>query len=115
MIVSTILLSANNCYVDKDGNLPTRPEFDKELLATLLKGQAVSVEGYNMLPPSLKNLCFKNVTQEPYPITIPEIDALSDLLIVSRSNDYIVGGKEFRFDNFTLLVKQPLVAIYKRK
>ena len=111
MKVGTILLTANNQYVKDDGSLPKRPKHDKELLTALATRKVVSLDGYNMLPPSIQKLvlCTNDTTEMP--ITIPEISQ-SDLLIVSKSADKFEGGKIFRFDNFKCLVKDRKVEIW---
>ena len=116
MIVSTILLTRDDHYVDSHGILPLRPSHDKTLLRELVRGQIISPEAIEMLPASICNVGVWDNTQEPtIGITILEIDALTDLLIVSRSNGIILDGKKFRFDNFTLLVKCTNIEIWKRK
>jgi len=113
MIVSTILLSPENVYVDKDGNLPYRPNFDKDLLREVVRGQRVSFKAKEMLPESIASLAysshFPNVG-----ITIPEIDELTDLLIVIRSADHI-EGKKFRFDNFYPILKLKDIELWRRR
>ena len=116
MIVSTILLSTNNCYVDRQGKLPERPSFDKELLTTICSGQVVSKVGYKMLPPSIKDKVIMTEQVEPeVGITISEIDGLTDLLLVVRSKQECLGGKEFRFTNFECIIKDTQIEIWKRK
>ena len=114
-MIATLLLTKDNVYVSEDGKLPVRPKFDKDLLTGLAKGLVVSKAGYDMLPSSIKSEVFCDQRESTFPVTIKEIDGLTDLLIVSRSDEYIVEGKEFRLDNFTLLVKQPSIEIYKRR
>jgi hypothetical protein len=112
MRVATILLSPSNKYVDKDGNLPSRPRHDKALLAGLLSGNIVSPAGYKLLPPSLQALCMNNPYRSPtFPITIKEI-ASAELLIVSRSSLEVEGGKEFRLKGFKCLVKDRKVELW---
>mgnify|MGYP006883055741 CR=1 FL=1 len=116
MIVSTILLTRDNHYVDDNGNLPDRPTFDKPLLTGLCKNQEVSQDAYDMLPPSIRQIVRGVTEEEPtIGITIPEIDGLTDLLIVSRSNGTIYSGKKFRFNNFKLLANDMSLEIWKRK
>ena len=118
MIVGTILLDPFDRYVDEEGNLPSpRPIFDKDLLRELVKGEIISNEGFELLPPSIANVA-KDITskREPtVPITISEIDALSDILIVVRTTKAISGNRTFRFDNFKMIVKQPSLEIWVRK
>ena len=115
MIASTLLLSADNYYVDANGNLPHRPEFDKKLLAALCKDQYVSLDGYKMLPPSIRDTA-QLAKQEPtVGITIPEIDGLTDLLIVVRSFIPLGRGKKFRLDKFERIVQLSSLEIWRRK
>ena len=116
MIVGTILLDADDCYTYDNGELPNRPTFDKELLTFLVKGKAVSHKGYRMLPMSIKKVISEITSKEPeFPVTIPEIDGLSDLLIVSRGNKNGENGKKFRFDKFKLITTQREIEIWKRR
>lgn len=111
MVVSTILLTKSNKYIDANGNLPKRPTHDKTLLAELVSSQlSVSEEGYNTLPPSIQKLCIVDTNYKML-ITIPEI-ANSELLIVSRSTEDFEDGKEFRLDNFKCLVKDRKVELW---
>jgi hypothetical protein len=117
-VVNTILLSQDDCYVDKDGNLPARPYFDKELLYAFCKGQSVSLRGYDMLPPSIQQVV--NIVDERHitaAITIPEIDAHCDILIVVRSNEHFGpdNGKKFMFDKFKPIVLNGGLEIWSRK
>ena len=115
MIVSCILLSPDNVYVDQFDSLPDRPDFDKELLTTLCRNMVVSSKGYEMLPPSIRALVIENPSREPeIGITIDEIDALTDLLIVVRSKTRI-DGRRFRLDRFEPIVIDTKIEIWKRK
>jgi len=117
-MITTLLLTKNDQYLI-EGRLPKRPDFDKDLLAGLAKGLTVSKKGYDMLPNSIKKEvhCPIGISKEPnFPITIPEISGLADILLVVRSLE--IGGsdsKVFRFDNFELLLKQRDIEIYMRK
>ena len=97
MKVGTILLDQVNNYIDNCGNLPIRPDFDKELLTTLVRGRSVSLAGFNMLPPSIRREI--NPRADIVAITIKELDAC-DVLIVSRSPIMYETGKKFRLDKF---------------
>lgn len=116
MIVSTLLLDQNNCYVNDKGELPRRPAFDKELLQTLCTGQTISNHAAVMLPPSILDVVGHISSGQPtIGITIPEIDALTDLLLVTRSSCAVKEGKTFRMDNFKLITEQGEIEIWKRK
>jgi hypothetical protein len=115
MVVSTINLTYDNVYVNKDGKLPTRSSFDKELLTALCKNQIVSTKAYNMLPGSIRRDVTSTHKVEPtIGITIDEIDGLTDLLIVVRSIDDC-KGKKFRFDRFRLITKQGEIELWIRQ
>ena len=116
MIVGTILLTADRQYVIDEGRLPARGNWDKELLTTLAKGNAVSKEGYEMLPPSIRDLVHITGGQPTFPVTISEIDALSDILIVSHSYEISTIGKVFNLDrSFKLLTSGKKTSIWIRK
>jgi len=111
-IVATLLLDRNDNYVLEDGSLPRRPQWDKALLETFVIGESLSEDGYNMVGKKLKENVF--VTHgEPYPITIPEINALADIILVTRS--YTSGkGKRFRFNNFEKVLSTGQLEIWRR-
>ena len=117
MIVSTILLTKDNFYINENGDLPKRGSHDKRLLTELVRGQTISIKAAEMLPPSIKGLAqvISDKVEPTIGITIEEIAALSDILIVSHSTELIVRGKQFRLDGFELLVKDRKTSIYKRK
>ena len=102
MTVGTILLDELNNYVGDNKTLPLRPEWDKALLHTLVKGKGVSEAAYEMLPPSIQKVCYIDAVDN-YPITIKEISEQSDYLLVNRSAEVKPGGKVFRLDNFKLI------------
>ena len=98
-MVGTILLDKDNHYVDNCGGLPKRPPFDKELLSAVCKGQTISYEGFDLLPPSITNIMSRANDDYSVPITIREL-VEADVFIVVRSVQPCNGGKKFRFDNF---------------
>lgn len=113
MRVGTILLNPQDMYVNTKGNLPARPSFDKAFLAGLCDGESVSLDGYRLLPPSMRKI----VTCSPMfnmAVTIPEL-AEVDLLIVSRSSEIFEGGKVFRFNDFIQILKTEEIEIWKKK
>jgi len=115
-IVGTILLTADRQYVIDEGRLPVRGNWDKELLTTLAKGNTVSQKGYEMLPPSIQDVVHITSGEPTFPVTIPEIDSLSDLLIVSHSYEISTVGKEFDLDrSFELLTVGKKTSLWKRK
>ncbi len=115
MIFGTILLDINDKYIDKNGELPERPYFDKHLLTALVENNRVSPEGYELLPPSIQKVAKCTALWPTLPITVPEISELSDLLMVVRSYNPVEGGKVFRMDNFTQIARTGRIEIYKRR
>ena len=114
-IYATILLDEKDHYVYDDGNLPIRPDFDKELLRDIYKNETVTEKGYNMLPPSIRKKV--DITQDgpTAPVTVPEIDALADILLVIRGKHRCRSGKVFRFDNFMPILKEGNLEIFRRR
>lgn len=113
-MLGTILLTYDNIYLNTDDNsLPSRPEYDKELLTALCKGNTVSEDGYYLLPKSIQKQIVRSTIYN-IPITIREL-AKADILIVSRSYQNIVRGKVFRLDDFKLIVKDKKIEIWGRK
>ena len=100
MKVGIILLSRNNYYVDTFGNLPCRPNFDKELLLALCKGQR-AVVGPNTrkaLPNSISNIIKEVPWEDDYDINLGIVPLQVNpphLLIVVRSDAFLLGGKRF--------------------
>lgn len=99
-MVGTILLDKHNHYVDNEGNLPVRPEGDKELLKTLVSGSILSGHAFKILPKSISSVArgYSSISYN-VPITIRELSE-AKLLIVHRSPIEIEQGKKFRLDNF---------------
>ena len=111
-IVATLLLDLNDNYVLNDGSLPKRPQWDKALLKTFVAGESLSKAGYDMLPRSMQSIV--TIDEPTFTVTIPEIDASADILLVSRS--YTKGkGKQFKFDNFKQVLKTGQLEIWRRK
>ena len=115
MITATILLDSNDCYVDWNGKLPQRPHYDKELLTAFVSMGLISQAGKDMLPSSMKDISTLTLSEPTLPITIPEIDGLTDLLIVSRSVKKVQGGKVFRMDNFKHIASGGRIELWVRK
>jgi len=113
-MINTILLDPNDNYVDNNGNLPKRPDYDKKLLKAFTLNQTVTQNGYDGLPPSMRK--FLTVTEDlkeiTMAVTIPEIAKYSDVLLVNRSSENLENGKKFRLDNFKLLTKQGQLEIW---
>lgn len=106
MTEGIILLSQNNCYVDKNGNLPKRPHFDKEFLLGVVKNKKVlcSKNTLATLPKSVLQAA-AYITTDPKDswevnLGIETFQVPPDTLYVVRSNELITkGGLEFRFDS----------------
>jgi hypothetical protein len=114
-MIGTILLTKDNKYVKADGNLPSRPSFDKELLTALCTGALVSKEGYEMLPPSIRKVIQNVCLHYDTPITIKELGK-AEVLIVVRSLELVDStAKEFRLNKHSLIVKQKDIEIWRLK
>ena len=115
-IVSTILLDQHDNYLCY-GKLPIyRPEWDKKLLTALCKGEVVSNDGIKCLPKSISDIMIHTSEVEPHPVTVPEIDGLTDILIVVRTDSKCnLHAKRFRFDRFRPIVKTDELEIWERK
>ena len=113
-MISTILLTQENVYVKEDGTLPSRPSHDKSILSNMLKGHTVTKKGFAMLPNSMKKDVFCDERSPSFPVTVPEIEALSDIILVVRSIE-LCRGKVFRLDSFELLLKNRDIELWIRK
>ena len=115
-IYSTILLDENDNYLCEE-KLPHRPLWDKELLKSMVSEEIISKQAAELLPKSIRETA-RAVTNEIQPtigITIKEISALSDILIVIRSTKICKGtGKKFRFTNFKRILREFNLEIWKR-
>ena len=100
MLVGTILLDLNDKYIDCDNALPVRPDFDKELLKSVVSKGFVSMRGLAILPPSIQREANYKTSEVPnIAVNISELGR-ADILIVSRSPKVLKGGKRFRLDKF---------------
>ncbi len=99
MTVGIILLSPDGFYLDADGFLPQRPEFDKELLTGLCKGQefVCSESTFVTLPDSiLKNGYYTDSKLYDINLGIKTLYTMPPhLLIVVRSDKRLNDGKYF--------------------
>ena len=114
-MINTILLSKEGNYVGPKGELPSRPSYDKELLKAFCQNQIVSEKGMNGLPPSMRKVVkLQSINDEEITmaVTIPEIAQFSDVLLVSRSEEELKDGKEFRLENFRCLTAQGQIEIW---
>lgn len=105
----TILLDYQDRYVVQ-GELPTRPEHDKDLLRAIVSSGYVTPEGKLRLPPSLQNVRSDSTVA----VTIKEL-ALADLLLVNRTMDnrnFSKACRQFRFTNHEFIGK---VEVWLRK
>ena len=115
MTVSTIILDLDNHYIGENNQLPSRPGWDKKWLASLVEKSTVSKEGFNMLPLGMQKTTSITHGEPELPITIPEINGLTDILIVIRSYMSLSKGKVFRLNNFELIGKSGQIELFKRK
>ncbi len=114
MTVGTIILDEHDNYVYASGQLPIRPLWDKELLSAMIEFGTVSEGGYKLLPDSLRSLSSKTHGEPQTPITIQEINYLSDILIVVRGRSRDFEGKKFRFDRFDRILATGQIEIWRR-
>ena len=115
MITSSIILDINNRYVGKNGQLPSRPGFDKAFLTNLVSKNLVSKAGFDLLPKSIRSKAVITHGEPELPLTIPEIDGLTDMLIVIRSYIDLGKGKKFRLDRFKRIAKSGQIEIWFRR
>ena len=114
MNVSTIALDANDRYISNSGTMPARLGWDKAMLREMVKHSVVSNEGFNLLPPSIQDVARISNGDNVLPITIQEIDGLSDLILVMRSYVTLANGPKFRFDRFKFIGKTGNLEIWSR-
>jgi len=116
MKIGTIMLSQDGCFVDDRKNLPQgRPQWDKQWLKTLVGLNTVSKAGYDMLPPSIKEVATVTHGEPTLAITVPELDSLPDILFVVRSPRMTRNGKKFRLTNYETIMTEERFEIWKRK
>jgi len=104
MTVGIMLLSQDNMYVDNHGRLPKRPDFDKELLVALVKGQkfTCSENTFKDLPDSIMKNAYYTEGRD-YDINLGVKSFKNNgphLLIVTRSEQYIHNGKHFSLKEY---------------
>ncbi len=119
MKVGIILLSQDNYYLDRRGNLPLRPEFDKELLVALCKLQTFTCGSntFKSLPESiLKNAHYTKGSDYDVNLgVVTLVDNPPHLLIVSRSDQYIHGGKHFSLKDYKRYFDSPKLELWIKK
>ena len=109
MKVGIILLSPDGFYLDADGFLPKRPDFDKELLVELCRGQdyICSENTMSTLPKSITENATR-CAKEDYDINLG-IKTLHimppHLLIIVRSDKRLNDGKYFDLSDYRPLFK----------
>lgn len=118
MTQGIVLLSQDGFYLGELGQLPTRPVWDKEFITMLIKGKRVlcSQNTLKDLPKSLLSVAYFTVDPKmDYDINFG-IDTFKtgkpDQLIVVRSKQDLVAGKEFNLDGWTAVYKSKDLEIY---
>lgn len=97
-MIGTILLNRHNHYL-VNGELPKRPDGDKELLQAIVCNGLVTAEGAKLLPKSILRPYAMAYADNRVAVTIPELGQ-ADILLVNRAKDEdIFTWKEFRLDN----------------
>ena len=119
MKVGIILLSQDNMYVDNHGRLPKRPDFDKELLVALVKGQkfTCSENTFNDLPDSIMKNAYYTAGRD-YDVNLGIKTFKWDkphLLLVTRSPQYLNSGKHFSLEGYNRYFDSPTLEIWIRK
>jgi len=115
MITGLILLSKDDKYLDGFGNLPARPQWDKDLLTELVRLNTITEAGYNLLPPSIRKVAHIAHMEPQLAITIEELNALPDILMVVRSQNVLPGGKTFRLTNYEPIFIEQRFEMWRRK
>jgi len=115
MLTGILLLTEDNMYVDDRGNLPHRPTYDKALLRTLVSLNTITHRSYDLLPKSIQKVATVSNTNPTLVLTIQEIDALADFLIIVRSARKVRNGKKFRLDKFEQVAAPGQLELWKRK
>lgn len=115
MILGTLKLDTQDIYVYGDDSLPVAPKWDKEMLTYLVGKNTITEDGHNILPDSMRKISNTAKYEPTLAIKVSEIDALADLLIVTRVSHRGQSGKKFRFTNFEPLTKTGMIEIWKRK
>lgn len=118
MTQGIVLLSQDGFYLGELGQLPTRPAWDKEFITMLIKGKRVlcSQNTLKDLPKSLLSVAYFTVDPKmDYDINFG-IDTFKtgkpDQLIVVRSKQDLVAGKEFDLTGWTPVYKSKEMEIY---
>ncbi len=114
MLIGTVLLSQDGMYIDDRKQLPYRPNWDKQWLKILVSLNTITKSGYDTLPPSIQAVAKVTHSEPTLAITIPELDALPDILYVVRSSRMAHKGKKFRLDNYEAILKEQRFEIYQR-
>lgn len=113
-MLGLILLAQDNTYINYNGTLPKRPDWDKPLLSAFLKGQTVSYSAWKILPPSIQKIVkCSDIADSKAPVNIREL-AKTDVLLVVRSTAK-GNGKRFRLDKFECLTKNKECELWLRK
>ena len=115
MITGIVLLSQDGKYLDDRNQLPHRCSWDKELLTHLVSVNLISKYGYDLLPPSIKDVAKITNGEPELALTIQELNALPDTLIVVRSARMVSGGKVFRMDNYEPILTEQRIEIWKKR
>ena len=108
MTIGTVLLSKDNFYIGTKGELPARPDWDKDFITNLIKGRKVLCSKNTLvdLPKSILDSAYftTNPTLEhDINFGISSFKYKPDILIVVRSNENLNAGKLFRLNDYTLI------------
>ena len=117
MKLGILLLNQKNVYLTATGLPESRPRWDKEFLTNLVDGMKVtcSKETLVKLPKSITDKCYIT-TGLDYDINlgISTFKDKVDLLIIVRTRGE-EDGKQFRLDDYKLILKKGELEIWKAK
>jgi len=139
MVIGIVLLSKDGKYVGINGELPARPDFDKDMLLKLIKGKycVCSPNTYEDLPKSvIKAAGTIEAIDNPWKLEMIGIMLKDDygtainlgiktfkslppnIFYVVRSDENMVDGKDFDVkwleDNYTTILINKNIEIYHR-
>jgi len=123
--ISTVLLSKDSFYLGEKGQLPKRPEWDKEYITNLVENKVILTSKTTLkdLPPSIIKNAKEVHTDEnkQYDINfwIWTFKINSDMFIIIRSTDNLEKWKKFKmkriFDNYNQIMNINNIEIYFKK
>ena len=114
MIFGTLKLDDQDNYVYQDGSLPKAATWDKELLKAFVSKNCITVSAYDILPPSIQDKAIVCHGEPELAVKVSEIDALADIILVTRVTNMGQSGSKFRFNAFKRLVSTGQLEVWVR-